>query len=60
MRGDVDLAQNLLTLALSQKANFPKRAAAIELGELIEKQIKGPVKSDFDEPEFDEVEPEEF
>ena len=60
VRGDVDLAQNLLTLALSQKANFPKRAAAIELGELIEKQIKGPVKSDFDEPEFDEVEPEEF
>ncbi len=60
IRGNTDLAQNLLTLALSQKANFPKRAAAVELGELIEKQIKGPVKSDFDEPEFEETEPEEF
>ena len=60
VRGNTDLAQNLLTLALSQKANFPKRAAAVELGELIEKQIKGPVKSDFDEPKFEESEPEEF
>ena len=60
VRGNTDLAQDLLTLALSQKANFPKRAAAVELGELIEKQIKGPVKSDFDEPEFEESEPEEF
>jgi len=60
IRGNTDLAQSLLTLALSQKANFPKRAAAVELGEVIEKQIKGPVKSDFDEPEFEETEPEDF
>lgn len=59
-RGDADLARNLLSLALSKKANFPKRAAALELSELVERNLKGPVKSDFDEPEFDETEPDEF
>ena len=64
MRGDADLAQNLLILALSQKANFPKRAAALELKEIVEEILnpKDPVKEDFDsDPDFGEVpEPEEF
>ena len=64
VRGDADLAQSLLMLALSQKANFPKRAAAIELKEIVEEILnpKDPVKEDFDaEPDFGDVpEPEEF
>lgn len=70
VRGDQDLALNLLDLALSQKANFPKRSASLELKEIVEAQLKGeapaaeeeedPVKKDFDEPDFEEVEPEDF
>ena len=64
VRGDADLAQSLLILALSQKANFPKRAAALELKEIVEEILnpKDPVKEDFDaDPDFGEVpEPEEF
>jgi tetratricopeptide (TPR) repeat protein len=60
VRGNPELSENLLELALSQKANFPKRAAALELKELVERQLKDPFKDDFDEPDFEEVEPEEF
>ncbi len=64
VRGDLDLADNLLTLALAQKANFPKRVAAQELQKIIaEKRLppEDPVKSDFDDElvfEDDEIEEE--
>ena len=52
-RGDVDLAKTLLELSISQKANFPKRTAALELQELLNETTKVDPMSDFDEePDF--------
>ena len=63
VRGDLELADNLLTLALSQKANFPKRAAARELKAIVEEKRQPPkdlVQEDFDqELVFGEEEEEE-
>ena len=51
-RGDLELASNLADLALSQKANFPKRLAALELKKLVEEQLepaKDRAMKDFDD-----------
>lgn len=54
-RGDKDMAKTLLRLALSQKSNFPKRAAALELQAILD----GP--KDQEEPSpFDDFDDEPF
>ena len=58
VRGDRDLARTLLKLAISQKANFPKRNAALELQALLdateEKEDVDPYSDFDDEPTFGE------
>lgn len=55
-RGDQEMANTLLRLAISQKSNFPKRNAALELQALLESAEKEPRNplDDFDENVFEE------
>ena len=61
VRGDKSLAKTLLNHALSQKSNFPKRAAALELKALLENESEqeetNPLDDFDDEPDFGEEEP---
>ena len=60
-RGDREMALTLLKLACSQKSNFPKRNAALELRRLLEEGVEPPTNpfDDFDdEPDFGEQEEE--
>ncbi|MBR5758579.1 MAG: tetratricopeptide repeat protein [Thermoguttaceae bacterium] len=63
VRGDKSLANTLVKLALSQKSNFPKRAAALELKNLLEsdskQEEKNPLDDFDDEPDFGEDKEEE-
>ena len=58
-RRDPAMAKTLLKLALSQKANFPKRNAALELQRIIEAEEAVPDPyADFDDEPIFEVEDE--
>ncbi len=62
LRGDRSLAKTLLDLALNQKSNFPKRAAALELREIIaptaKKESAEPEKSPENAETSENAEPE--
>lgn len=64
LRGDKDLSRDLLSLALSQEANYPKRTAALELMEILDnpnqeqEQEQSPL-DDFEADPFNEEESEQ-
>lgn len=58
-RGDVNMANTLLRLALTQKANFPKRIAAKELQTLINGEEETSPFDDFDDEAFPDEEEKE-